>query len=117
MMRNKRDTKADRQRYTSPSGPRIVPFVEEETTVTRRFTMLGAIFCLVAMVFFASWPVWKSIKNRPVSASLYLRTKAAVDKNPSLKPAWDIALQDEVLTWPEAKVILESAGEKAEPDQ
>jgi hypothetical protein len=29
----------------------------------------------------------------------------------------DIALQDDVLTWPEAKVILESAGEKAEPDE
>ena len=40
-----------------------------------------------------------------------------VEKNPRLQPAWDIALQDDVLTWPEANVILESAGEKAEPDQ
>ena len=91
--------------------------VEEEFTVTRRFMMLGAILGLMAMMFFASWPAWKLIKFRPVSAPLYERTKAAVDKNPRLQPAWDIALQDDVLTWPEAKVILESAGEKAEPDQ
>ena len=52
-----------------------------------------------------------------VNAATYARTKAAVEKNPRLQPAWDIALQDDVLTWPEAKVILESAGEKAEPDE
>ena len=85
--------------------------------MTRRFMMLGVILGLMAMVFFASWPAWKWLKFRPVSASLYERTKAAVDKNPRLQPAWDIALEDGVLTWPEAKVILESAGEKAEPDQ
>jgi hypothetical protein len=68
------------------------------------------------MVFFVSWPIWKAIKFRPVSAALYQRTKAAVDKDPRLKPAWDIALQDDVLTYSEAKVILESAGEKVEPE-
>jgi len=79
--------------------------------------LFGAILCLVAMVFFVSWPVWKWFKFKPVSASLYERTKAAVEKKPELKPAWDIALQDGVLTWPEAKVILEYAGEKADPDE
>ena len=48
---------------------------------------------------------------------MYERTKAVVDKNPNLKPAWDIATQDGVLTWEEAKVILEAAGEKAEPEK
>jgi hypothetical protein len=71
----------------------------------------------MAMVFFISWPVWKVIKFKSVNAAMYARTKAAVDKNPRLKPAWDIALLDDVLTWPEAKIILESAGEKAEPDE
>jgi hypothetical protein len=89
----------------------------EEYTMTRPFMMLGAILGLMAMMFFASWPAWKMIKFRPVSAPLYERTKAAVEKNPRLQPAWDIALQDGVLTWEEAKVILESAGEKAEPEQ
>jgi hypothetical protein len=54
---------------------------------------------------------------RPCSAATYERTKAAVEKNPRLQPAWDIALQDGVLTWDEAKVILEGAGEKAEQDE
>jgi len=85
--------------------------------VTRRFMMLGAILGLMAMVFLLSWPVWKWIKFRPVSASLYERTKAVVEKNPRLQPAWDIAMQDDVLTWPEAKVILESAGEEAQPEE
>jgi hypothetical protein len=84
----------------------------------RRPTMVfGAILGHVAMVFFVSWPVWKWIKFKPVSASLYERTKAAVEKNPRLQPAWDIAMEDGVLTWYEAKVILESAGEKVEPEQ
>ena len=77
----------------------------------------GAALGLMAMVFFAAWPAWKWLKFKPVSASVYERTKAAVEKNPRLQPAWDIAMQDGVLTWPEAKVILESAGEKAEPDE
>lgn len=85
--------------------------------MNRRFMTSGAVLGLMAMVFFVSWPVWKAIKFKPVSAATYARTKAVVEKNPRLKPAWDIALQDEVLTWPEAKVILESAGEKAEPDE
>jgi hypothetical protein len=79
--------------------------------------MLGTALCLMVLVFFVSWPVWKWLKFKPVSASMYERTKAAVDKNPRLKPAWDIAMEDGVLTWPEAKVILESAGEEVEPEQ
>jgi hypothetical protein len=89
----------------------------EEYTVNRRIMTLGAVLGLMAMASFVSWPLWKWLTVRPVSAGLYGRTKAAVEKNPRLQPAWDIALQDGVLTWPEAKVILESAGEKAEPDE
>jgi hypothetical protein len=69
------------------------------------------------MVSIAAWPFWKWLKVKPVSASLYERTKAVVEKNPRLQPAWDNAMQDGVLTWPEAKAILESAGEKAEPEE
>jgi hypothetical protein len=84
--------------------------------MNHRFMTLGAILGLVAMVFFVSWPAWKWIKFRPVSASMYERTKMAVEKNPRLQPAWDIAMQDGVLTREEAKIILESAGEKVEPE-
>jgi hypothetical protein len=63
------------------------------------------------------FPVGDHDDVKSVNAATYARTKAAAEKNPRLQPAWDIALQDDVLTWPEAKVILESAGEKAEPDE
>ena len=83
----------------------------------RQIMTWGAVLVLMAMVFFVSWPVWKAIKFKSVNAATYARTKAAAEKNPRLQPAWDIALQGDVLTWPEAKVILESAGKKAEPDE
>src|SRR5262245_47184199 len=54
--------------------------------------------------------------RRHVPARRYAPTKAA-ERNPRLRPAWEIALQDDVLTRPEVKVILESAGEKAEADE
>jgi hypothetical protein len=69
------------------------------------------------MAFFAGWPFWKWVYVRSASAAVQARTKALVEKNPQLKPAWDIAMQDDVLTWPEAKVIVEAAGEKAEPGE
>jgi hypothetical protein len=89
----------------------------EDFPVTRRTKLFGAILCLVATVSIAAWPVWKWLKHKPVSAALYERTKAAVEKNPRLQPAWDKAMEDGVLTYPEAKEILESAGEKVEPDE
>ena len=84
--------------------------------MSRRIMTWGVVLGLMAMMFFVSWPVWKAIKFKSVNAATYARTKAAVDKNPRLQPAWDIALQDDVLKWPGAKVILQSAGEKVEPD-
>ncbi len=77
----------------------------------------GAAPGLTAMVFFVSGPVWKTIKFKSVNAATYARTKAAVEKNPRLRPARDMAPRDDVLTWPEARVILESAGEKAGPGE
>ena len=85
--------------------------------MNRRIMFVGVVLGIMAMVFFASWPAWKWLKFKPVSTAMYERTKAAVEKNPRLEPAWDIALEDGVLTWSEAKVILESAGEKVEPEQ
>jgi hypothetical protein len=85
--------------------------------IGRRTKLFAAILGIVAMISFAAWPVWKWLKPKPVSAALFERTKAAVEKNARLRPAWDTAMQDGVLTWPEAKEILESAGEKVEPEQ
>jgi hypothetical protein len=79
---------------------------------------IWAIVALVAMAsFVVAWPLYKKLSLKPVSATVMQRTKKAVDKNPDLKPDWDKALEDGVLTWPEAKVILEKAGEKADPEE
>jgi hypothetical protein len=78
---------------------------------------IWAVLALVAMVcFVAAWPIYKKYSLKSVSPSLMERTKQAVEKNPQLQPDWDRAMADGVLTWPEAKAILEKAGEKAEPE-
>jgi hypothetical protein len=77
----------------------------------------GAILCLVAIVSFSAWPVWKGLSAKRASAALEARTRALVEKHPELKPAWNIAMQDGVLTHDEAKEIVEGAGEKLAPDE
>jgi hypothetical protein len=74
------------------------------------------ILALLAMVSFLSWPIYKKISRKSVSIALRDRTQAVVEKNPSLQPDWDRAMDDGVLTWDEARAILEKAGEKAEPE-
>jgi hypothetical protein len=85
--------------------------------MSRRTKLIGAIFCLVAIVALASWPLWKKLYLKPVSAALFERTKAVVEKNPHLKPDWDRAMEDGVLTWREARDILEKAGQKIDPEE
>jgi hypothetical protein len=85
--------------------------------MNRRLMVFAAILGLVAIVLLTAWPMWKWLKPKPVSPPLQARIKALVEKDPRLQPAWDKAMQDGVLTWPEAKAILESAGEKAEPEE
>jgi hypothetical protein len=67
--------------------------------------------------FVVSWPLYKKLSLKAVSASLQARTQAVVDKNPQLRADWDGALADGVLTWAEANAILEKVGEKAEPEE
>jgi hypothetical protein len=71
----------------------------------------------MAMAFFAGWPFWVWMNKRAASQALQSRTKSLVDNNPTLQPAWTIALLDDVLTLPEAKVIVEAAGEKIDADE
>ena len=78
---------------------------------------IGATLCLVAMAFFAGWPFWKWVTLRPVGASVRNRTAALVEKNPQLQLAWTVAMQDDVLTLPEAKLIVEAAGEKLDSEE
>jgi hypothetical protein len=78
---------------------------------------IGAVLCLMAMAFFAGWPFWKWLNAKAVSTALRARTEALAENNPQLKTALVIALQDGVLTEPEAKVIIEAAGEQLEPEK
>lgn len=80
-------------------------------------TKFAVILCLVALVSFSAWPLWKRLGVQKANAALEARTRALVEKHPELKPAWNIAMQDGVLTREEAKEIVEGAGEKLEPDQ
>jgi hypothetical protein len=84
--------------------------------VSKQTKQIGAVLALMAMAFFAGWPFWSWINKRATSQALQSRTKALVDKNPQLQPAWTIAFLDDVLTLPEAKVIVEAAGEKIESE-
>jgi hypothetical protein len=85
--------------------------------VTQRMKTIGVCLCLMAMAFFAGWPFWKWFYLRSASAAVERQTKALADKNPQLKFAWDVAMQDGVLTLPEAKIIVEAAGEKLESEK
>jgi len=82
----------------------------------RTMLVIGAILVFLALTPFLVWPVYKYFKPTPVSAAMFERTKAAVEKNPDLRPDWDNAMRDGVLTFPEAKAILEKAGETVEPE-
>ena len=82
----------------------------------RTFIVTGAILVVLALTPFLVWPVYKYFKPTPVSAATFERTKAVVEKHPALKADWEEAMRDGVLTYPEAKAILEKAGEKLEPE-
>jgi len=79
--------------------------------------LIGAILVFLALIPFLGWPILKKLTTKPVSAALFDRTKAVVEKNPQLQSDWTKAMEDGILTWPEAKAILEKAGEKAEPEE
>ena len=85
--------------------------------MNRRTKWIGVILCLVVIVALSAWPLWKWLGVKPVSASLFEKTKALVEKNPQLRPAWNKAMEDGVLTWPETKEIWDQAGQKVEPEE
>ena len=88
--------------------------------MSRGTKRVAAILCIVAMISFSAWPIYKYVWRRlglePASRATFDRTKALVEKNPQLQPAWDKAMEDGVLTLREARAIIESAGEKAPPE-
>jgi hypothetical protein len=71
----------------------------------------------VALFIFSARPLWRWLTFKAASAALVERTRALVEKNPQLKPAWDNAMKDGTLSWEEAKEIVEQAGETVRPDE
>lgn len=71
----------------------------------------------MAMASFVGFPFWKWLYSRSASTALQNRTKALVETNPQLQLAWTIALEDDLLTYSEAKLLVEAAREKVDPNE
>jgi len=80
--------------------------------------LVSTTLALAAMgIFMIAQVFYKKQNLQAASARLQERARVAVEKNPQLKADWDKAQEDGVLTYPEAKAILEKAGEKVEPEE
>ena len=82
-----------------------------------RTKLIGAIAGIVAILIIVTFPFWSWLYVRTASAALRQRAQRLVDQNPQLQAAWAKALQDNVLTRPEAVQIVEQAGEKVSPQE
>jgi hypothetical protein len=80
----------------------------------KQITAVLALLATASLI--VAWPIYKKSRLKAVSTPLMERTKKVVGKNPQLQADWDKAMEDGVLTWPEANAILEKVGEKAEPE-
>jgi hypothetical protein len=78
--------------------------------------VLAVLAFVVTACLIVAWPMYKKYRITPASTTLMEPTKKAVEKHPELKPDWDKAMEDGVLTYPVAKAILEKAGEQVEPE-
>jgi hypothetical protein len=83
----------------------------------RTFIISGTVLMFLALIPFVGWPIYKNLTLRKASAALAERTRKALEKHPELKPDYDKAMEDGVLSYDEAKEILEKAGEKVGPDE
>ena len=83
----------------------------------RKFLIIGTVLTFLALLAFVGWPVYKKLTLKKASPALIERTKKAVEKHPELKPDYDKAMEDGVLSYDEAKEILEKAGETVGPDE
>ena len=83
----------------------------------RTFLILGTVLMFLALLPFVGWPVYKKLTLKKASPALIERTKKAVEKHPELKPDYDKAMEDGVLSYDEAKEILEKDGETVRPDE
>jgi len=83
----------------------------------RKLLIVGTVVTFVALIPFVGWPIYKYLTLRKASVAMIERTTKAVEKHPELKPDYDKAMEDGVLTYDEAKEILQKAGETVGPDE
>ena len=83
----------------------------------RTFLIFGTVLMFLALLPFVVWPVYKKLTLKKASPALVERTRKEVEKHPELKPDYDKAMEDDVLSYDEAKEILEKAGQTVEPDE
>jgi len=67
----------------------------------------SAALVVLAVLVFAGWRVWSRANGRPASEALHQKIKVLVDKKPDLRPSYDRAMEDGVLTIGEARAILD----------
>ena len=84
----------------------------------RTLLIFGTVLTFLALLaFLGGPPLYKKLTLKKASPALIERTKKAVEKHPELKPDYDKAMEDGVLSYEEAKEILEKAGETVGPDE
>jgi hypothetical protein len=83
----------------------------------RTLLVVGTVLVFLALLPFLGWPLYKKYTIRRASPALIERATKAVENHPELKPDYDKAMEDGVLSRDEAKEILEKAGETVGPDE
>ena len=83
----------------------------------RTLLIFGTVLTFLALLPFLGWPLYKKLTLKKASPALIERTGKAMEKHPELKPDFDKAMEDGVLSYDEAKEILEKAGETVRPDE
>ena len=72
----------------------------------------------LALLGFLGGPtLYKKLTLKKASPALIEQTRKVVEKHPELKPDYDKAMEDGVLSYDKAKEILEKAGETVGPDE
>jgi hypothetical protein len=82
----------------------------------RTFLTVGTVLTLLALLPIVGWPLYRQLTLKKASPALVERTTRAVEKHPELRPDYDRAMEDGVLSYDEAKEILGKAGEAVGPD-
>jgi hypothetical protein len=83
----------------------------------RTFLIFGTVLTFLALLPLVGWPLYEKLTVKKASPALIERTRKAMEKHPELKPDYDKAMEDGVLSYDKAKELLEKTGETVGPDE